>query len=93
MEINIFHMYPEILNLYGDIGNIICLKNRCEWRGIKANIVNFSLDNKINDLNDGDLFFVGGGSDRGQNIVYSDFLRYSDSFRDIIENNAVVLAI
>ncbi|MGZ7117043.1 MAG: type 1 glutamine amidotransferase, partial [Methanobacterium sp.] len=93
MEINIFHMYPEILNLYGDIGNIICLKNRCEWRGIKANIVNFSLDNQINDLNDGDLFFVGGGSDRGQNIVYSDFLRYSDSFRDIIENDAVVLAI
>lgn len=93
MEINITHMYPEILNLYGDIGNIICLKNRCEWRGIKVNIVNFSLDDKINDLNKGDLFFVGGGSDRGQNIVYSDFLNYSDSFKDIIENDAVVLAI
>lgn len=86
-------MYPEILNLYGDIGNIICLKNRCNWRGIKANIINFGLDEKINDLNEGDIFLVGGGSDRGQNIVYSDFLKYSNAFSEIIENNAVVLAI
>lgn len=34
MELNLFHMYPEQLNLYGDTGNILCLKNRCEKRGI-----------------------------------------------------------
>lgn len=93
LEINIVHMYPEILNLYGDIGNIICLKNRCEWRDIKVNVHNFSLDHKINDLNEGDLFFIGGGSDRGQNIVYSDFLKYSNSFIENIEKGTVVLAI
>jgi CobQ-like glutamine amidotransferase family enzyme len=86
-------MYPEILNLYGDIGNIICLKNRCEWRDIRVKIINFSLNNNMDDLNEGDLFFVGGGSDRGQNIVYSNFLKYSDSFKERIENEAVVLAI
>ncbi len=46
MELNIFHMYPDLLNLYGDIGNITCLKKRCEWRGIKINMVDFSLSNE-----------------------------------------------
>lgn len=93
MELNIYHMYPDILNLYGDIGNVICLKKRCEWRGISANIVNFGMDNETHDFDKGDIFFIGGGSDRGQNIVYSDFLEYKEDFKDIIENNGVVLAI
>jgi CobQ-like glutamine amidotransferase family enzyme len=93
MELNIYHMYPDILNLYGDIGNVICLKKRCEWRGISANIVNFGMDNETHDFNEGDIFFIGGGSDRGQNIVYSDFLEYKEEFKDMIENNGVVLAI
>ena len=93
MELNIYHMYPDILNLYGDIGNVICLKRRCEWRGITPNIINFSLENEEHNLNEGDIFFIGGGSDRGQSIVYSDFLKYKDSFKEIIEDYRVVLAI
>ena len=86
-------MYPDILNLYGDIGNVICLKKRCEWRGITANIINFSLNDEKHDLSEGDIFFIGGGSDRGQNIVYSDFLKYKEQFKEIIEEEAVVLTI
>ena len=93
MELNIYHMYPDILNLYGDIGNVICLKRRCEWRGITPNIINFSLNYEKHDLSEGDIFFIGGGSDRGQSIVYSDFLKYKDSFKEIIEDYGVVLAI
>ena len=93
MELNIYHMYPDILNLYGDIGNVICLKKRCEWRGIKTNIINFSLNNKKQELDEGDIFFIGGGSDRGQNIVYEDFLSYSEYFKNIIEDEAIVLTI
>jgi CobQ-like glutamine amidotransferase family enzyme len=93
MELNIYHMYPDILNLYGDIGNVICLKRRCEWRGITPNIINFSLNDENHDLSEGDIFFIGGGSDRGQSIVYSDFLKYKDSFKEIIEDYGVVLAI
>ncbi|MGB9977792.1 type 1 glutamine amidotransferase [Methanobacterium sp.] len=93
MELNIYHMYPDILNLYGDIGNVISLKRRCEWRGITPNIINFSLNDEKHDLSEGDIFFIGGGSDRGQSIVYSDFLKYKDSFKDIIEDYGVVLTI
>ena len=34
MELNICHLYPDVLNLYGDRGNIACMKKRLEWRGI-----------------------------------------------------------
>jgi lipid II isoglutaminyl synthase (glutamine-hydrolysing) len=92
MELNIFHMYPDLLNLYGDIGNVICLKKRCEWRGIKVNIVNFSLSNE-RDLEVADIFFMGGGSDRGQNIVYSHFGRYRNDITRAVEDGTVFLAI
>src|SRR5664280_748544 len=92
MEINIFHMYPDLLNLYGDIGNIICLKKRCEWRGINVNIVDFSLTSK-DDINEADIIFMGGGSDRGQSIVYSHFLKYKNDVSNSIEDGSVFLAI
>ncbi|WP_048190735.1 type 1 glutamine amidotransferase [Methanobacterium sp. SMA-27] len=92
MELNIFHMYPDLLNLYGDIGNVTCLKKRCEWRGIKINIVDFSLGNEA-DINCADILFMGGGSDRGQNIVYSHFLKYKNDVSNAIEDSSVFLAI
>ena len=38
MELNIYHIYPDLLNLYGDRGNIVCLKHRLEKRGIDVNV-------------------------------------------------------
>ncbi|SCG85955.1 type 1 glutamine amidotransferase [Methanobacterium congolense] len=93
MELNIYHMYPEVLNLYGDIGNVVCLKKRCEWSGITPKITNFDINSEKKDLKDGDIFFIGGGSDRSQNIVYSHFRKYTEQFKEIIEDNGVVLAI
>lgn len=92
MEMNIFHMYPDLLNLYGDMGNVVCLKNRCEWRKIKTNVVDFSIDNE-EDLSKADIFFMGGGSDRGQSIVYSHFLKYKNEVSDAIEDGKVFIAI
>lgn len=92
MELTIYHMYPDLLNLYGDIGNIINLKKRCEWRGIKARIVNFTVENDV-DMDDADIFFMGGGSDRGQSIVYSDLTKYRNVLTNAIEDNSVFLAI
>ena len=46
MELNIYHLYPEHLNLYGDLGNVNCLKRRCLERGIEVNVVNFTDDEK-----------------------------------------------
>ena len=39
MKITIGHLYPDLLNLYGDRGNIACLMKRCIWRGIEAETI------------------------------------------------------
>ena len=48
MELNICHLYPDLLNVYGDVGNILVLKHRAEERGIKVNIVDVSLNDIFN---------------------------------------------
>ena len=63
MELKIYHMYPDLLNLYGDLGNVTCLSQRCQWRGIDVEVVGFSMNQEV-PLDEGDLFFIGGGSDR-----------------------------
>ena len=91
MELNIYHLYPEHLNLYGDLGNVNCLKRRCLERDIEVNVINFTDDEKP-DLNDGDIFFIGGGSDRAQQLVYKDFLQYKDVLKELIEESNKFLA-
>lgn len=92
MELKIYHMYPDLLNLYGDIGNVTCLTQRCKWRGIQVEVVGFSMKHEA-PLIDGDLFFIGGGSDRGQNIVYTHLRKYSNQIGELIEEGTPVLAI
>ena len=43
MELNICHLYPDVLNLYGDRGNIACMKKRLEWRGIGCAVTELPL--------------------------------------------------
>ena len=47
MKLTIGHLYPDLLNLYGDRGNIQCLMRRCQWRGIEAETIAFELGDKI----------------------------------------------
>ena len=54
------------------------LKSDVNGEGIKLNIVDFSLSNE-GDVSEADIFFMGGGSDMGQSIVYSHFLKYKNS--------------
>ena len=63
MKITIGHLYPDLLNLYGDRGNIQCLMKRCLWRGIEAETIAFELGDKI-DFSKLDIVLLGGGSDR-----------------------------
>ncbi|BCS80791.1 type 1 glutamine amidotransferase [Anaerocellum diazotrophicum] len=93
MEINIVNMFPEVLNLYGDRGNIICLQKRSVWRGIKANVFEYTLGANQEILKDADIILLGGASDREQSIVYSHLLSLRGLIKDLIEDGVVVLAI
>jgi CobQ-like glutamine amidotransferase family enzyme len=73
MELNICHLYPDLLNVYGDVGNILILKSRAEQRGIKVNIINLSLKDNF-EASDYDIVFFGGGQDYEQSIVSEDLI-------------------
>lgn len=93
MEINICHLYPDLLNVYGDLGNILVLKHRCEKRNIKVNIDNLSLGEYFDETLY-DIVFFGGGQDYEQSIVSNDLVQYkSESIKKYIESNKVFLAI
>ena len=62
MELNICHLYPDVLNLYGDGGNIITLTQRLRWRGIEAKVTRAPIGTPIS-LAGADLVFIGGGQD------------------------------
>ena len=93
MELNICHLYPDLLNVYGDVGNILVLKHRAEERGIKVNIVDVSLNDKFN-KNEIDIVFFGGGQDYEQSIVSEDLKTNKEEvLRQYIEEEKVLLAI
>lgn len=93
MELNICHLYPDLLNVYGDVGNILILKHRAELRGITVNIFNLSLKDSF-DKDLYDITFFGGGQDYEQSIVAEDiFNTKRDDIKDYIESSKVFLAI
>ncbi len=93
MELNICHLYPDLLNVYGDVGNVLILKHRAEERGIKVNIINSSINDTI-DKDEIDIIFFGGGQDYEQSIVSQDLNTIKkDSLISYIEEGKVILAI
>lgn len=92
-ELNICHLYPDLLNLYGDRGNIISLARRCEWRGIKANIQNITIGDSFLP-EDYDIIFLGGGQDYEQEIIQDDLLKdKGNEIKNAVENHKVFLCI
>ena len=71
MKLTIGYLYGDLMNIYGDTGNIIALKKRCQWRGIKAAIKMFTIRNSLKQ-GQADLFFFGGGQDQQQELVAKD---------------------
>lgn len=93
MELNICHLYPDLLNVYGDIGNILILKYRAEKRGIKVNIANVSMGDRF-DKEKYDIVFFGGGQDYEQSIVAQDLKKNKgNSIKEYIESGRVFLSI
>ena len=69
--LRICHLYPDLLNLYGDRGNILCMRRRLEWRGIDAEVTEVTVGQQA-DFTQFDLFFIGGGQDFEQEVLLSD---------------------
>ncbi|MDO4540030.1 MAG: glutamine amidotransferase [Syntrophomonadaceae bacterium] len=82
--IRLLHLYPELMNLYGDRGNLICLQKRLQWAGYSCDIVPLRLHEPI-DAVKSDFIFMGGGSDREQALLYNELRRQADYLWEQIE--------
>lgn len=74
MELKICHMYPDVLNLYGDRGNVICMRSRLERRGIDCAVTRLPIGSAAS-LAGFDLVFIGGGQDFEQQVLLDDLHR------------------
>lgn len=92
MKLTIGHLYPDLLNLYGDRGNIQCFRKRLEWRGMEAEVIPFLSGDTI-DFSELDIVLLGGGSDREQELVCGQLQNIRQDFKDYVENDGVVLAV
>lgn len=90
-KLSLAHIYPNLLNFYGDNGNVITLKKRCEWRGIELKITEINENDDVTD--DFDMYFLGGALPVFQNIAVKKLLPYKNIFHVAADNNAVILAI
>ena len=86
--VRIAHLYPELLNLYGDRG----LKQRCLWRGIGAEVEEVRLGDPI-DFSSTDIIFIGGGSDREEELVCGELVAARDQLFSYVEDGGVLLAV
>lgn len=92
MNLTIAHLYPDLLNIYGDRGNIICLKKRCQTRKIKVKVVKISINNLLKPQTY-DLFFGGGGQDRQQLIVAKDLQKKKKVLKQEADRGVPMLTI
>lgn len=80
-------LYPDLMSIYGDRGNIIALTRRCEWRGIQVEIKPITVETSLSELRTSDMLFMGGAQDRQQTIVAKDLQKKKKVLSLMIEDN------
>src|SRR6202171_1619719 len=86
--LRLVHLYPDLMSVYGDRGNVLTLVRRAEWRGIDVEVCQLSLEDSL-DPREADLIFFGGGQDREQAVVSPNFLAQKGAaVVEAVENGA-----
>ncbi len=88
--LKIAHLYPKLLNIYGDGGNILTLKKRCDWRGIEVQIDEIDVGDNFGEH---DIYFIGGGQDIQQIEVSKELQKHKDFLTAERDRGAVFLGI
>ena len=92
-KLKILHMYPAMLDLYGDSGNVEILSYRCRMRGIDTEVIKHDLGDKETDFSGVDIVYLGGGADFEQQLLADDLLALKDKIRKAYEDGVYFLMI
>ncbi|MCW2968175.1 MAG: CobB/CobQ domain protein glutamine amidotransferase [Solirubrobacteraceae bacterium] len=86
-------LYPDLMNIYADRGNLLLLERRCAWRGIGFEVTAASLGEGV-DPDAHDLFYLGGGQDRDQALCAEDLVATKrEALHAAAERGAVILGV
>jgi hypothetical protein len=93
MDLRICHLYPDLMCIYGDRGNVIALSQRARWRGIDVEVREHTAGDAL-DPDWADFYLFGGGQDIGQDVVSKDLQGPNgDVLKRSIEGGAAVLSV
>lgn len=92
MKLKVLWMYHDLMDLYGDKGNIQVIKRRCEKRGIECDVDTCTL-NEDKTLSEYDLIFMGGGADKEQSLLVQDLLSRKKEFQKAMDSGTFILLI
>jgi lipid II isoglutaminyl synthase (glutamine-hydrolysing) len=92
-ELRICALYPELMNIYADRGNLLMLERRCRWRGIGFSVEASNLGDEL-DPDAADLYYIGGGQDRDQALCAADLaVLKRDALHAVAARGGVILAV
>ena len=91
MNIRVGHLYADYLNIYADRGNMAVLAARAAARGHELDVTLIGLGDPARD--DVDLFYIGGGQDREQELVAPDLAGRAEALRTAVDGGAAILAV
>ncbi len=93
MDLRIAHLYPDLMSIYGDRGNVLALTQRARWRDIAVEVRTFTAGQDF-DADWPDFWFFGGGQDQGQDIVGADLAGPNgEALKRSLANGAAALTI
>ena len=90
MELNIVHLYPDVMSLYGEYANLAVLLRHLEALGAAVTVKAVTCEDKP-DFNGADFIYMGAGTERGQKYVLDKLLAHADSLKTAVEREAVLL--
>ena len=92
MTLRICHLYPSLLSVAGDRGNVFSIQRRCEWRGIKTEVREVEVD-EMADFSAYDLIMSHGGADREMQLASRDIVKKGPALHAAVDNGSVFLAV
>jgi CobQ-like glutamine amidotransferase family enzyme len=90
--VRVCYLYPRLLSVAGDRGNLFALLQRCAWRGIECAVTEADVD-EVPDFTDADIVLLHGGQDREMTAAARDMAAKAGPLREAIEDDTVVLAV
>ena len=92
-ELRLCALYPDLMNIYADRGNLLLLERRCRWRGIGFSLSASGLGEEL-DPAGADMFYIGGGQDRDQALCARDLAEVKrEALHEAAANGAVIFAV